>query len=210
MVPNSLEKQVLRWFSVVTTNTLESLIYFVKAIISEEVRWQSGDACAKLFHKADGDIVQAVQALKETHPELMESRTLLVDFKTSLSDCKAYCVANALHFPFTRAMHQLDDLLCTDLSLPVGSKMVLNIDPMAQTKWDYYQLGPLHVPRLFNGLWQLSSTAWGITSLDTQRADLKRLIESGLVAADMADHYVGIYLSPWLLPYDTFIRVMQS
>lgn len=47
------------------------------------------------------------------------------------------------------------------------------------------------MPRLFNGLWQLSSPAWGSGSADSQDAALAGFVEEGLIAADMADHYVG-------------------
>ncbi|RYP11979.1 hypothetical protein DL767_011548 [Monosporascus sp. MG133] len=39
------------------------------------------------------------------------------------------------------------------------------------------------------GLWQLSYPAWGSDTAEEQRTALVRLIESGLTAADMADHY---------------------
>ena len=54
-----------------------------------------------------------------------------------------------------------------------------------------WNLGPFTVPRLFNGLWQLSSPAWGSGSAEKQDSDLVRLVEAGLVATDMADHYVA-------------------
>ncbi|THU94715.1 Aldo/keto reductase, partial [Dendrothele bispora CBS 962.96] len=44
-------------------------------------------------------------------------------------------------------------------------------------------------PKLLNGLWQMSSSAWGSASHLEQRTAFVKLIESGLVAADMADHY---------------------
>lgn len=34
---------------------------------------------------------------------------------------------------------------------------------MASVSNTHAQLGPFKVPRVFNGLWQLSSEAWGVT-----------------------------------------------
>lgn len=52
-------------------------------------------------------------------------------------------------------------------------------------------MGPFEMPRLFNGLWQISSPAWGSGSAEAQEAALTQLVvEAGLSAADMADHYV--------------------
>ncbi|KAF3764080.1 oxidoreductase [Cryphonectria parasitica EP155] len=45
------------------------------------------------------------------------------------------------------------------------------------------------MPRLFNGLWQLSSPAWGSATTQKQEKALAHLVENGLTAADMADHY---------------------
>ncbi|KAF7975979.1 hypothetical protein HWV62_8128 [Athelia sp. TMB] len=47
--------------------------------------------------------------------------------------------------------------------------------PMSSPEIEYTQLGPLTVPRIFTGLWQLSSAAWGVTDAARTR--------------DMADQY---------------------
>jgi hypothetical protein len=46
-----------------------------------------------------------------------------------------------------------------------------------------FQLGPHQMPRVFNGLWQLSSPAWGSASAESQEAALAELIELGLGTA---------------------------
>ncbi|KIJ30479.1 hypothetical protein M422DRAFT_36543 [Sphaerobolus stellatus SS14] len=51
------------------------------------------------------------------------------------------------------------------------------------------QLGPLTIPRIFNGLWQLSSPAWGTAPVNKIRQEMRRYVDSGFVAFDMADHY---------------------
>ncbi|KAF8583530.1 Aldo/keto reductase [Ramaria rubella] len=54
------------------------------------------------------------------------------------------------------------------------------------------KLGPLTVPRLFNGLWQLSSPgtfAWGTAPVSKIRHEMKRYVDAGYTAFDMADHY---------------------
>ena len=50
-------------------------------------------------------------------------------------------------------------------------------------------MGPFKAPRLLNGLWQSSSPAWGSASGLKQDSALAKLVQAGLVAADMADHY---------------------
>jgi len=53
-----------------------------------------------------------------------------------------------------------------------------------------FQLGPFKaVPRLWVGLWQLSSNAWGTAPVSRIRSEMKRHVEEGYTAFDMADHY---------------------
>ncbi|THU97555.1 Aldo/keto reductase [Dendrothele bispora CBS 962.96] len=56
-------------------------------------------------------------------------------------------------------------------------------------KLEYFYLGSIKVPRLFNGLWQMSSPAWGSASSLKQELALTQLVRNGLIATDMADHY---------------------
>lgn len=45
-----------------------------------------------------------------------------------------------------------------------------------------FQLGPLAVPRLFNGLWQLSSNAWGSAPGSRVRRHMAQYAEHGYTA----------------------------
>ncbi|KAG8982460.1 hypothetical protein FRB90_006781, partial [Tulasnella sp. 427] len=49
------------------------------------------------------------------------------------------------------------------------------------------KLGNLTVPRLFLGLWQLSSDGWGTTTVSRVRREMRRHVEAGYNA--FADHY---------------------
>ncbi|KAJ7696208.1 Aldo keto reductase [Mycena rosella] len=50
-----------------------------------------------------------------------------------------------------------------------------------------FQLGPFTAPRLWTGLWQLSSNAWGSASVSKVRQAMGRHVEAGYTA--FADHY---------------------
>ncbi|KAJ7206466.1 NADP-dependent oxidoreductase domain-containing protein [Mycena haematopus] len=52
-----------------------------------------------------------------------------------------------------------------------------------------FQLGPFTAPRLWTGLWQLSSNAWGTASVSKIRQAMGRHVGRGYTAFDMADHY---------------------
>lgn len=145
-----------------------------------------------------------MQALKETraaHPakDLEASITALQD---TLFDCEAYCLLKGLAFPFIRALLQVNDALrllfpaSTGADRPCASptpqiEFTPNDPKTPARRLEYLQLGPIRVPRLFNGLWQSSSPAWGSASRAKQDAALTDAVRSGLVAADMADHYVN-------------------
>lgn len=45
-----------------------------------------------------------------------------------------------------------------------------------------FQLGPFEVPRIWMGLWQLSSSAWGSASVSQIRQALERHVEHGYTA----------------------------
>lgn len=177
------------------------------SIAEAKVTWTTGDDLDKIFDKFSGDIVQAVQALKEsrpdttttTNPELLTSLQALLAAFTS---CAAYtAAAGNLKYPLTRAERQVRDVvsfLYPGVTLPPSSShgrvIAINLDKKraAEGEVQTFAVGPYRMPRLFSGLWQLSSPAWGSGSAESQEAALAQLVESGLLAADMADHYVCV------------------
>jgi len=50
------------------------------------------------------------------------------------------------------------------------------------TPWDSFQLGPFNPPRLWVGLWQLSSTAWGSAPASRIREAMARHVDQGYTA----------------------------
>ena len=90
-----------------------------------------------------------------------------------------------------RARRQVEDTLSlffgTPLSAPPASR---DLKFTESSNIELSTIGNVQVPRLFNGLWQLASPAWGSASATSQTSALVHLAEKGLTAADMADHYV--------------------
>lgn len=97
----------------------------------------------------------------------------------AMAGCITYCTERQLHYPFQRATLQTLDAV--DLLFPgkfAGDRALL--EALAQEKEisvsndqinglyiENTSLGRLSVPRLFNGLWQMSSpTAWGSAPSD--------------------------------------------
>ncbi|KAJ3731598.1 aldo/keto reductase [Lentinula guzmanii] len=183
---------------------IESLPYFthfMSCIPLAQTQWQPNDKLESALEEACGDIVQAIQALKELRSTPTEElRECLLSLNSSIKNCDAYSVSNNLQFPFVRAQLQVDDalhLIFPDARLhhyPIDHGLKLNkrgVNPDIATyaNLEHVELGPLKVPRIFNGLWQLSSPAWGTASIYKQHVDFEQLIRIGFVATDMADHY---------------------
>ncbi|KAL0567724.1 hypothetical protein V5O48_014271, partial [Marasmius crinis-equi] len=184
-----------------TTNPL--LTHFVAGLTETCSQWQPNDELEQCLDKACGDIVQAIQALKESllaGPEGERKEELhsnLTNLASALLTCENYCVSVGLPYPFTRAQLQVNDfiaLLFPDTQAGIvnstpTAELTVSINPVTAGSLEYVQLGSLQVPRLFNGLWQMSSPAWGCASSDKQTIALSQIIEAGLLATDMADHY---------------------
>ncbi|KAI7239053.1 hypothetical protein KC330_g2175 [Hortaea werneckii] len=148
-----------------------------------------------------GDTVQAVQALKESRPHLTaELEGRLEDLLSSFRECAAFCKSQEkLGFPFSRAERQVRDVLfslCAQSGRPKNGEeaevsapsLSLSLSEHSR-KVETFKLGPINAPRLLNGLWQLSSPAWGSSTNEQQEQALAQLVEAGLTMADMADHY---------------------
>ncbi|KAH7305537.1 aldo-keto reductase [Stachybotrys elegans] len=172
---------------------------FCQAIVAANATWELESSLEKALEGFGGDIVQCVQSLKEAGlvptDELKEA---LRDLVKSLSQMRAYCVGSKpqrLTYPLTRGERQVHDIFSflfpTEASAPDAQPVKERIDVKLPTssKVETFKLGDLQFPRLFNGFWQLSSPAWGSASADKQEQALKSLVEAGLYAADMADHY---------------------
>lgn len=153
-----------------------------------------------MLEKFGGDIVQAVQALKESKPEpTVDLEEKLTKLSSSLKECRQYCMSAkpiSLIYPFARPERQVNDVLGYLFpknkylsSLVSASSNTIPVNMSSHTEVEKFALGPYEVPRLFNGLWQLSSPAWGSGTAEKQEAALAHLVECGFTITDMADHY---------------------
>lgn len=184
------------------------------SIAEAKATWASGSELDKVFAKFSGDIVQAVQALKESKPDAMpQLLASLQEMLASFNLCATYCSDEATgKYPFTRAERQVRDvvgfLYPTTTLPPSSSQTPITVDlSKREVEIQTFSVGPYQMPRLFSGLWQLSSPAWGSGSAESQEVALAQLVESGLNAADMADHYV--WETSVLLPFRCLLTETQ-
>ncbi|KAK7050905.1 hypothetical protein VNI00_005017 [Paramarasmius palmivorus] len=182
--------------------SLPYLVHLLKSVVEAGASWSANDRLERSLERACGDIVQAVQALKETlaasSPEkqqLLQARLALAELSNAIYACDNYCSSRSLSYPFGRAQHQVQDFLATleptayIRRCTVHLQLDVSVDQTVSTSLEQTRIGTLTVPRLFNGLWQMSSPAWGWASSIKQTAALAQLIQCGLLATDMADHY---------------------
>ncbi|EFX05645.1 aldo-keto reductase [Grosmannia clavigera kw1407] len=169
-------------------------------IVSAKAIWTSGSSLEASLVKAGGDIIQAIQALKESDLHATPEReTFLRALLSSMQNCRTYCSASGLEYLFNRPERQARDVLIymyphleSEFTVPTASDLIqVDVATHEQNtgQVESFQLGHFRLPRLFNGFWQLSSPAWGSGTAKEQTRSLVELVEAGLTAADMADHY---------------------
>ncbi|KAF6803540.1 Flagellar radial spoke protein 5 [Colletotrichum sojae] len=159
---------------------VESLTRIIQAMaLVKNENSQPAEVLESSLHIIDGDIVQAIQSLKEIKPgQDSELGDQLRNLVTSLENYKRGpdgWDSDDAEYMFSRSERQTKDAL--------AALFPESIAPSAARS------RPYQFPRIFNGLWQLSSPAWGCRGAKRQEEELIRLVQAGFTATDMADHY---------------------
>lgn len=154
----------------------------------------------------DGDIVLALTAVEKKLTLSSGRRDLTPDesrvlarLMRSLLECRKEWRSQGPEFVFERSLGAVADLTSTNVDLEDEHSSALllagrgqehvplsvNIPPPPET----FDLQGTSLPRLFCGLWQLSSPSWGIASKAQIFQQFSRCLSKGFVAYDMSDHY---------------------
>ncbi|KAJ5794735.1 hypothetical protein N7457_001334 [Penicillium paradoxum] len=144
----------------------------------------------------DGDIIQAITAVQQTlfsetgSRELAEKeRQPLEALLKSITACKSAWEKNSLPFPFQRGFEAITHLVNPSFEFAsVVDHESLSQKPPRPIS-ETFEMGDIQLPRIFSGLWQLSSPAWGSAPRSKIMQQFSKHVESGLTAFDMADHY---------------------
>ncbi|RYO64775.1 hypothetical protein AA0113_g5833 [Alternaria arborescens] len=149
----------------------------------------------------DGDIVQALTAIQKRLLSDSGSRDLNDDEKPmmnslfdSLLRCRQRWLASAQDFPFDRSTAVLATMLGRESGIPTlayqnGSHQDRIHQRKTSKSLETFKVKGIELPRLFAGLWQLSSPSWGTASQTQMFKQFVEYIEGGFTAFDMADHY---------------------
>lgn len=150
----------------------------------------------------DGDIVQSVTAVQK---ELLttsgfrvisaqESQTI-DNLRSLLIECKEQAEHLDQDFAFDRGLSRIRKQ-CGELSADLRRKnAVVYKNPSTSdkkpNKIERVQLGKSLVPRIFMGLWQFSSPAWGTASTSKIHKDFRKHVDAGYTAYGMFPRFLS-------------------
>ena len=147
----------------------------------------------------DGDIVQALTAVQKRLFSKQGSRSLDTDEEALLGKLlkvlsQVQQIAVAVRRPsyFERSIPVLHKMLGEPT---MESKSTLSqsghhiVEIQTSTPVETFSLKAFELPRIFSGLWQLSSPSWGSASQSQIITQFMEYISNGFTAFDMADHY---------------------
>ncbi|EXJ78908.1 hypothetical protein A1O3_08408 [Capronia epimyces CBS 606.96] len=154
----------------------------------------------------DGDMVQAITAVQKTLLKRDGSRALtnqeietIEQFSVALLRCLKASRAQGYEFVFDRGLTAISEFVTIEdtsigtgsdhLYIPTSSKDEESMPSTIPLPLETFDLGPFTAPRLFGGLWQLSSPAWGVASQVKIMQQFAKYVDTGYTAFDMADHY---------------------
>ncbi|KAF5579103.1 hypothetical protein FPCIR_11243 [Fusarium pseudocircinatum] len=151
-----------------------------------------------LLASLDGDVVQAMTAVTKklavnSGARALSSReqNIIQGLFESLTQCQEMLKGTGIDFPYERGMLTTAKIL--GVALPDSPKTRLSKvsadiarPPLAK---ETFQLGDRTLPRIFSGLWQMSSPAWGSAQMSEIIEGFSTHVQNGFTAFDMADHY---------------------
>ncbi|KAH6886903.1 NADP-dependent oxidoreductase domain-containing protein [Thelonectria olida] len=144
----------------------------------------------------DGDIVQAMTAVQKTLFVVTGVRTMSVDERLPVK-----CLYEALlECEFSGEYIYSRGLDATASTLGITNPTIKQLQgtsanggfgklPPPPEARETFQLGVTRLPRIFSGLWQMSSPAWGAAPTSKMINQFSKYVQGGYTAFDMADHY---------------------
>jgi hypothetical protein len=176
----------------------------LEKIVDESVKLDTGNAVPRpveLDHRLaaiDGDIVQAIQKrlLSNSGSRSLseEEKSVMTALFDSLLRCRQRWLASAHDFPFERGISVPAAIIGrgSDVETLVEENSAFCGDLAARNdpaSLETFKIKDSDFPRLFAGLWQLSSPSWGVASQSQMFEQFSEYITRGFSAFDMADHY---------------------
>lgn len=177
----------------VLQNTIEAISRLPSLIEESAIEQKSlSDQVIRL----DGMIVQTITAIQKTllsstgARNLSENeRKLIEGLLDGLAESKTAYEKQSQTFLLDRGLEAVVDFLHPG-SNSLGQTPATTTSPMeAPVVSESFTVNGINLPRIFTGLWQLSSPAWGSAPQSKIMEQFSQYVENGLTAFDMADHY---------------------
>ncbi|KAK1495324.1 aldo/keto reductase [Colletotrichum cuscutae] len=168
----------------------------IKLLVDPETTKEKANA---VLASVDGDIVQIMTAVEKrllaaTRESLIDDeRDVVTNLHESLLECRAIIEEKGMEYPYTRALFATSMLL--GVPLPVLDMPLIGTSGLSASlagpvdARETFEMNGFKLPRLFTGLWQMSSPSWGSAPTSKIIAQFSKHMEVGLTAFDMADHY---------------------
>lgn len=153
-----------------------------------------------LITSVDGDIVQALTAVQKSLNQPSGQREFTQDEHAELDElfrslnlCREEWKEKRQEFLFERSLGVVAGFLAKQVEVAEEGFSQAEFESVkgagASTTIETFQIGNKTLPRLFSGLWQLSSPSWGVAPKSKIFSQFWRFVGQGFTAYDMADHY---------------------
>lgn len=174
-------------------NEFASLIEEDRALIAGELE--------QSIASVDGDIVQALTAVQKrllsnqgSRDLSPDERDLLGSLLRALLQTQDNAYATEQNSPLERSISVLNSILYDKNTTQapayqVARKTHFSAPSSLSVPPETFSLKDFQLPRLFSGLWQLSSPSWGSASQSQMMTQFVDYVSRGFTAFDMADHY---------------------
>ncbi|GIZ49089.1 hypothetical protein CKM354_001212900 [Cercospora kikuchii] len=174
------------------------LANIVEQVSDLEISSGQNEIMGRELASIDGDIIQALTAVQKLLLVPSGSRRLNDSEIVPVSQLHQALVQGQGQlspnddYPFARSLLalQLSQLLpeASKQDTPASDSRRITVSPLPETI-ETFTINGCTLPRLFSGLWQLSSPSWGIATLSQINAQFHEYSSLGFTAYDMADHY---------------------
>jgi hypothetical protein len=172
------------------------LVLQAVALLKSELSVGSTKEIHGLLADIDGDMVQVATAVEKSMlssaPGIADSLEMASKLHQTLRDLQAPTKDLGIDYPYSRGLGAMAGLLGEKTS-SCNSQTANTLSPTAarptQEPKETFELAGRRLPRIFSGLWQLSSPAWGSAPASEIFNQFSLHVSSGFIAFDMADHY---------------------
>ncbi|KAH6974349.1 NADP-dependent oxidoreductase domain-containing protein [Ilyonectria sp. MPI-CAGE-AT-0026] len=203
--------------TLVNMNNLKETQYIIRCMVGSGLCFQSLPLLSKLvvqgmdselksaesesfLASVDGDIVQTMTAVQKTLFVMKgvrklsdDENVLLETLYLALVECQTISREANREYPYVRGLAATANVSgapqSNDMDLEPRYFQEINTVPLPVEIQETFRLKDRHLPRIFSGLWQMSSPAWGAAPTSKIVSQFSKHVQGGFTAFDMADHY---------------------